>query len=299
MSINQTPQPGANLCRMCGSSNRTKLGNSRGYEWYRCLDCGSLQTDQLLSSQELEEYYQDDYYKGEERQDQGAYLDYIGQRKFIEANLKIRVDWALEQVPHSNAGDWLDVGCAAGFLLSAVGQHGLTPWGIDFSDFGPHFAREELGIDGARQGTIESLPQDFPDNFDFVSFIDVLEHTTDPKTTLIQCSNAVKSGGYLVGETFDPASIFARTTGIKWHAIDPPNHFTVISLQAINSILSSQNMEFVKVVYLSRRLSLGTIAAKFGRPGISLSRKIYKSNLNNFGIPIWFRDVALWIYKKR
>jgi len=205
----------------------------------------------------------------------------------------------LNQVDRKNAGDWLDVGCAAGFLLSVVKQYGLMPWGLDFSDFGPRFARKELDIPGARQGTIESLPKDFPEDFDFVSFIDVLEHTTDPKTPLVQCSKAVKPGGYLVGETFDPVSTFAKMTGIKWHAIDPPNHFTVISLQAINSILTSQNMEFVGVVYLSRRLSLGTIAAKFGKQGIALSRKIFKVNLNEFGIPIWIKDAALWIYKKR
>jgi len=92
VTIKSASQSDVKICRMCGSLKRSDIGNSRGYEWYRCQDCGSLQTDQLLSSQELEQYYQDDYYKGEERQDQGAYLDYIGQRKFIEANLKRRVD---------------------------------------------------------------------------------------------------------------------------------------------------------------------------------------------------------------
>ncbi|MBN1311703.1 MAG: class I SAM-dependent methyltransferase [Anaerolineae bacterium] len=286
-------------CRICGATGHTPLWTVSGFDWVKCLSCGSLQTTKIYTQNELGRYYASDYYEGYTgRQDQGAYIDYIGQKAFIQGNLARRVRWILGQTEIPREADWLDVGCAAGFLLEVVREYGCRPWGIDYSDYGPRYARTSLAISGARQGVIEALPSDFPRHCDVISAIDVIEHVTDQHSMLTHCVQHLKAGGYLVGETFDPASLFARLTGPRWHAIDPPNHFAILSLRGIDTILRSHGLTKVGAIRLPRRLSLPAITTKFGVIGRNLSVGLYSSRLASVGVPVWLGDVVLWIYRK-
>ncbi len=287
------------VCRVCGVAACTPLWTVRSFDWVRCRQCGSLQTSRVYSASELDQYYALDYYEGYRgRQDQGAYIDYIGQRTFIQGNLQRRVDFASRYMSIAEEADWLDIGCAAGFLLDVVRGYGYVPWGIDYSDYGPHYARTSLAISGARQATIETLPADFPPFFDVISAIDVVEHVTDQRDMLVRCANHLKPGGYLVCETFDPTSLLARAAGPYWHAIDPPNHFAILSLAGIDMVLRQHALRLVKATRLPRWLSIPAIATKFGSAGRYVSDRLYKSQLAAVGVPISLNDVVLWIYRK-
>lgn len=296
MNINEQS---THTCRVCGAKQTVGLWSVGGFDWEKCCSCRSLQTTRVCTASELAQYYASDYYEGYKgRQDQGAYINYIGQRAFIQSNLQKRVDWALRCMDIADGADWLDVGCAAGFLLDVVRGYGYAPWGIDYSDYGPHFARTSLAISGARQATIEALPADFPRCFDVITAIDVVEHVTHPQDMLVRCTNYLKPGGYLVCETFDPTSLLARVAGPHWHAIDPPNHFAILSLAGIDMILRQQGLKLVRTIRLPRWLSIPAIATKFGPAGRYVSGKLHESRLAAIGIPILLNDVVLWVYRK-
>lgn len=288
-------------CRICAASLFDPLWKVRGFEWVKCKHCGSLQTTIVPTPEELDQFYGTDYYGGESGSTyEGAYIDYIGDRSFIQRNLKCRVDWVVEQILPLDSGKrhWLDVGCAAGFLLDITRHYGFVPWGLDYSDFGPHYARTELGMSGVRKGSIDQIPDDFPDKFDVISAIDVIEHLTDQRATLTKCLEKLVPGGLMVGETFDPASIAAQVMGQSWHAIDPPNHLAILSLSSIDKLMQANGLTKVSAQRLPRWLSLGSIATKFGRSGRKLAQWSVMRRIQDLGFPINVFDVVIWMYRK-
>ena len=281
---------------MCGSTQSTRLWVAKGYEWSRCDACQGLQVTHLPTPETLDELYNKHYYEGyKEDYDMSRYVDYVGQRSFIQANLRRRVTWARKHLALESGATWLDVGCAAGFLLDVVREHGYAPYGLDYSDFGPAYAQDELQMPNVRQGTIDALPEDFPGAFDVVSYIDVLEHIPCPRDVLQKSIDLVAPGGYLIGETFDPNSWFAQKTGAAWHAIDPPNHLNILSLNAIDNLMRSSGLTHVASASFPRTISLPTIASKLYRRA---APTLFRSPLRNVGIPLWFNDVVIWLYRK-
>ncbi|MBE0688808.1 MAG: class I SAM-dependent methyltransferase, partial [Anaerolineae bacterium] len=176
-----------------------------------------------------------------------------------------------------------------------VREHGYAPYGLDYSDFEPAYAQDELQMPNVRQGTIDALPEDFPGAFDVVSYIDVLEHIPCPRDVLQKSIDLVAPGGYLIGETFDPNSWFAQKTGAAWHAIDPPNHLNILSLNAIDDLMRSSGLTHVASASFPRTISLPTIASKLYRRA---APTLFRSPLRNVGIPLWFNDVVIWLYRK-
>ncbi|MCA9902630.1 MAG: class I SAM-dependent methyltransferase [Anaerolineae bacterium] len=281
---------------MCGATQSTRMWAAKGFEWSRCEVCRSLQVTHLPTPETLDELYSKNYYEGyKEDYDMRRYVDYIGQRSFIQGNLKRRVTWAQKHLALDAEATWLDVGCAAGFLLDVVHEHGFLPYGLDYSDFGPEYAQRELHMPNVRQGTIDALPEDFPRVFDVISYIDVLEHIPCPQDILQKSIDLVAPGGYLIGETFDPNSWFAQTSGAKWHAIDPPNHLNIMSLKAIDNLMVSRGLSLVARGSFPRTISVPTIASKLYRQA---APALYRSPLRNLGIPLWFNDVVIWMYRK-
>jgi SAM-dependent methyltransferase len=70
----------------------------------------------------------------------------------------------------------LDVGCAMGFLVEALRQRGVAAWGIDLSDYA--IAKVDPSVtDFCSTGSAaEPLPDGFPESFDLVTCIEVVEH---------------------------------------------------------------------------------------------------------------------------
>jgi SAM-dependent methyltransferase len=289
------------MCRVCGSATTLKpLWQVRGFQWATCETCGSLLVPEVPTAEFWQTFYADDYYAGGEADELrvGAYVDYVGHRAFIQANLRRRVAWAVQQMQRSS-GCWLDIGCAAGFLLDEVRRTGFAPYGLDYAAFGPAYAREHLQLPNARQGTLDDFPADFPRQFDVISFMDVLEHLPNQHDALQRAVDLLAPGGFVMGETFVPESAIARFTGRWWHAIDPPNHLAILSPKGIETLMSANKMRLVGAVFMPRRLALSSVISKFGGLGKKLATQVEaRPALSGLGIPIQLFDARLWLYQK-
>ena len=285
-------------CVVCLANELDPKWNDKGYEWLQCRNCQSVQTTTTMEEAQLQEHYNDTYYEGHKDEIvNGRYVDYIGSRSFIQSNLRRRIDWALPHLNQQSGQRWLDVGCAAGFLLDVVRDYGYSPYGLDYAEFGPRYARQHLDMPNARQGTLDSIPSDFPTTFDVISFIDVLEHVPNPRETLLKTIELTAPGGYIIGETFDPTCLVANITGDKWHAVDPPNHLTIISEKGIAQLMEARGLELVQATRMVRWLSLPSVLTKFPLT-VGIAGWMNNTPLKQLGIPIWLNDVVTWIYHK-
>jgi SAM-dependent methyltransferase len=117
--------------------------------------------------------YGADYYRGAAR---SSYADYAAQQQVVEGYWLPLVERYRRGLGGRDAGRFLDVGCAYGFLVDAYRRRGWSAEGCDVSEYaiGEGVRRR---IEGLRAGLLPAL--DYPAGaFDLVTCIDVIEHLT-------------------------------------------------------------------------------------------------------------------------
>jgi GT2 family glycosyltransferase/2-polyprenyl-3-methyl-5-hydroxy-6-metoxy-1,4-benzoquinol methylase len=87
-----------------------------------------------------------------------------------------------------NPRNVLDAGCAKGYLVEALRDKGVDAYGIDISEFAISHVREDLKPYCCVQSISESLPKTFPEEYDLITCIEVLEHLY-PETAVKAIAN--------------------------------------------------------------------------------------------------------------
>lgn len=70
----------------------------------------------------------------------------------------------------------LDAGCATGHLVAALRDCGVAAYGVDISEYAISNVREDIKPFCAVSSLTQALPPDFPQKYDLVVSIEVLEH---------------------------------------------------------------------------------------------------------------------------
>jgi len=92
----------------------------------------------------------------------------------------------------------LDVGCSTGTLGAEIKRKGNTVWGLDVSEKAVAIAKDKL--DKVFVCDVEdhaNLPI-HGEQFDVIVYADILEHLTDPLTTLREYKRFLKEDGFIV-----------------------------------------------------------------------------------------------------
>ncbi len=89
----------------------------------------------------------------------------------------------------------LDIGCAMGFLVASLRDRGVQAYGIDVSKYAISCVREDIKQYCKVCSSIEKLPKTFPEKFDLVFNIEMIEHLYEDdglKTIENMCNYADK-----------------------------------------------------------------------------------------------------------
>ena len=93
----------------------------------------------------------------------------------------------------------LDVGCGGGIFSEAMASLGAKVTGIDMGDAALGVARLHLRESGHevayQKSTAEQFAKIYPDQFDVVTCLELLEHVPDPASVITACKDLVKPGG--------------------------------------------------------------------------------------------------------
>jgi len=183
-------------CPACGGMSLRSFGTprvidsgiveSRPTTVCRCQDCDLLFFVPVQSVSALSDQYSklaEDLWTGEDRP-----------------------DWTLargEVVRHGSAGRVLDVGCWTGRFL-----HSLPPqyekWGIEPSQWAR--ARAAAGGVMFAGDSLEQIASHRAE-FDVITMIDVIEHTTEPLEALVLAASGLRDGGILAIATGDSRAL--------------------------------------------------------------------------------------------
>jgi len=139
-------------------------------------------------------------------------------------------------------GRLLDLGCGTGNFLSAARDAGFDVTGVEFNSSAVRFAREHYGL----ERVFAQRPEDFRsahanEQFDLVTFFEVLEHQEHPQQFLKVAKDCLTAEGFLA------LSVPNRDRWQKGvESLDyPPNHLTRWSPRALRNFLDRNGFEIL------------------------------------------------------
>jgi 2-polyprenyl-3-methyl-5-hydroxy-6-metoxy-1,4-benzoquinol methylase len=219
----------------------------------RCPSCQSWtylprpSAPQQAAIHDNAEYFQHDYFRG---------------RREDKANLARRCQSVFSQVAEvadlrSLRGErLLDIGCDTGsFALAAAEGYGLVPMGVDVAARAVAEAQAR-GVH-ACHGEIGEAPAEFS-GFRMVTAVDIIEHTVDPGSFLLDVSSRMALGGLLYVQTpnFDSTVYqvgrrLCRLTAARPRALFerlfPPQHIQYISRRGLGELAARSRLAVISL----------------------------------------------------
>jgi SAM-dependent methyltransferase len=141
----------------------------------------------------------------------------------------------------------LDLGCAYGPFLSAAGDLGFSPVGLDPAEDAVRYVREHLGFPAFLGFFPESPPEWQSRSFDVITLWYVIEHFEDPRRALGEINRLLKPGGILAFGTPSFEGISRQKSRGNFLKKSPSDHWTLWSPRRCGKILASFGFTVKKI----------------------------------------------------
>uniref|UniRef100_UPI0036DC9F33 bifunctional 2-polyprenyl-6-hydroxyphenol methylase/3-demethylubiquinol 3-O-methyltransferase UbiG n=1 Tax=Photorhabdus sp. RM322S TaxID=3342825 RepID=UPI0036DC9F33 len=119
----------------------------------------------------------------------------------------LRLNYILQRSAGIFGKKILDVGCGGGILSESMAREGADVTGLDMGTEPLQVARLhalETGIPVTYvQETVESHAEKYPQAYDIVTCMEMLEHVPDPQSVARACAQLVKPGGHVFFSTIN------------------------------------------------------------------------------------------------
>jgi SAM-dependent methyltransferase len=281
-------------CPIC-SAEAVYFGTRRTYRFRRCSACKHLFVWPNLA--DTLTLYSNDYFSGAE---QGfGYVDYDRDKQPMVHTFEQYLDILAELSP--GGGSLLDIGAATGFFLDLARKRGWETFGVEPSDYAADIARNK-GL-RVKTGILEDA--DFaPGSLDAVTLWDVIEHLPEPSSTIGLIHRILKPGGVAAINTPDSGSLLARSLGLKWHLVVPPEHLNLFNRNSLAALLERQGFEVLRVNAIGKRFTLQYVfqtLAHWSQLGVfeSIASRLHSHSVGKAGIPINLFDNMMLCARKR
>jgi len=171
-------------CPLCTGRSVATLATLRGGVLRRCSDCGHRFLE--ASDVSLDMLYSDHY--------AGFREDPVFRR---EATRTVREELVPRVAPPARL---LDVGCGNGGFLAIAASAGYQVSGVDVSSAAAELSRAR-GFDVRLGDLRDEAVVAGGERFEVITFWDVLEHLSDPRSFLSRAHSLLAPGGYLLLKT--------------------------------------------------------------------------------------------------
>ncbi len=239
----------ANHCLVCG-------GDDTAAPLYpgilKCRVCAYVFADLRLTDEELFELYNEEFFTGAE------FSDYAADAGFFRKNFVLRFRELLKFLDPARHKNLLEIGSAYGFFLDVVRDEFESVQGIDITDEGVRYAREELKLDVVQA---DFLAHDYgAQRFDVVCLWDTIEHLREPHRYVEKIAAHTDAGALLTITTADIESLNAKLRKDKWRMIHPPTHLHYFSPHTIARLLDAHGFDVISNRYCGFYRSIGNMA---------------------------------------
>jgi len=248
--INYASAFGGNYESQCPVCLRTGPDSTYRFDEFHvlhCPKCDSSWRSNMYNNTKLQDIYcGDDYeqhpYFDRDRQDEEL-LAHPRYRHYQAGLMAIENEISIDRL--------LDVGAGSGTVLRMAQQRGWNVSGVELSPGLGNAVARELNVP-IHVCTFESAPL-ASDEYDAVTFWDIIEHVIDPAACLRKAKEIVRPGGLVLFCTPDEHSWLARIGSLLYsigyrypaYALHPPNHTYFFSRKGFRELLSRTNFEIV------------------------------------------------------
>src|SRR5262245_59581721 len=176
-------------CFLCQRPLRLVGKDFTGKEIFSCDDCEYLTTPPADEASTAEIYDNPEYFDG-----WGCNLEFEYDR--FEPSVHQQVGEYLDFLKqHTQGRSLLDVGTGSGLLLHLARERGYEVEGTDLSRHVSETLPARVGIP-IHHGAIEQIA--FAREYDIITMMHVLEHTTDPLSTINRAKEIVNERGFII-----------------------------------------------------------------------------------------------------
>jgi len=141
-------------------------------------------------------------------------------------------------------GALLDIGCGTGNFLAATRDAGYCVTGTELDRNAARFAIERLGLERVLPLTIAGFVEQFGnEQFDVVTFFEVLEHQTEPVEFLRSVKSCLKPRGTIALSVPNRERWLTGPDVLDY----PPNHFLRWNAAALGKFLGAHGFEVLSV----------------------------------------------------
>lgn len=246
-------------CTICGAPT-DRIFQKHRYWIRECGTCHHRCAEVNPSDYHVERIYGDHYFNDGE----AGYPDYM-----IEAEILISHGrhYARLLERYMQPGTILDVGAAAGFILSGFEKCGWIGTGIEPNPSMAEYARNNLELNVMTK-TLEQFQSN--DSYDLICMIQVIAHFLNPREALQVAAKVTRPSGYWLIETWNKESWTARVFGKSWHEYSPPSVLHWFSIDGLHELTSA--FGFNKIAWGRPSKRIHPIHAK------TLARYIFKDS---------------------
>lgn len=220
-------------CAVCGSANRSFLFRKHGFAIHRCRECTHIYVSPRIRPRvqaAIAEH--NDRHGGED-----IYLE----AQSLFANAICRTLRMIAPGPRL-----LDVGFGGGHLMEEARAFGFEVFGIDGSKarvetLWPEFGRRLQQV----LVTDQALPWG---NFDVVVISHVLEHMSDPWSSLVRIREVMNPGGLLYVTVPDAESVQFKIFGKRWDVFNPLAHLQYFNEKSLSKLLGRADFTHIEKI---------------------------------------------------
>lgn len=176
-------------CLLCGRRLRRIGADFTGKQIYKCDHCAYVSTPIAETVETMALYDDPEYFDG-----WGCNLEFDYDRfdPTVHQQVQNYIDFIDK---HTSGKSLLDVGTGSGLLPQAARTRGYEVEGTDLSKHVSENVPAKAGFP-IHYGAIEDIK--FPGKYDIITMLHVLEHTSNPLSTLERCRDLLNEGGYVV-----------------------------------------------------------------------------------------------------
>lgn len=256
-------------CQVCGSKERDLKFQDGPIQVVCCRSCGLVYVTPRLFGEALTAVYGAGYWQSSNPKVRG-YANYASESALYLKTFGKRMALVQRWLPAR--ARVLDVGCAAGYFLRVMQDHGHDVHGVELSAAIAGEAQRALGADRVHIGTLDEARVAMgyqPASFDLVTMWDVVEHIPEPQPVLRTLRELVKPEGRLILETQNVRSRWARLLGRRWHHYKHDEHLYHFDPSTITRLLGDCGWKPLAIgsAYAGKYVSFGFMAERAQRLG--------------------------------
>jgi len=254
-------------CELCHSKNTHLKHKVDIFNYYLCSSCQTL----FLHPKPIKKK-NDNYYK--------KHLDYsagIENQKRIQIQAKKIINKLKNY--SKNGKSLLDIGAGYGYFINLAKKLGLEPTGIEpakkiLSVNNKHIL--PFAFDLYRKNGLKK-------KFNFITLIHVIEHLTDPKTTINEAISMLEPKGVLYIETPNFDSHLYNREKDHYTFLTPPVHQWVFSKKSITELLKNNKSTRIESIttYSYSEHFMKVIKSYFSEKLINSRTKIITNNIQS------------------